>query len=157
MYAAKIDSEGETQWEEAYGTENADYCLAATQTQDGGWCLAGDAVSGEVGQGFEHFALIVRIDADGNQIWQHTYQGGRDDHWLKSVCETSDGGFAAAGYGSREYYMLRVDYFGEELWHEYYGGNICYSLMLMEDEGYTLAGDCGGSPSSYLVLCPLIV
>lgn len=59
-----------------------------TNTTDGGILACGDVNT-----------QLVKIDEDGNSIWQHTYDGGGDEVFL-DVIETRYGGYVAlAGSG----------------------------------------------------------
>ena len=145
VYVAKLDSEGNVEWQEAYGTEDGEYCNGLIATTDGGYCLVGGSRSDE-----DRYAApyIVRIDADGELLWHHIYDDYRGSY-PEDVVETADGGFAVASYSSF-YFLSRYDYSGEELWRTTYGYHwqprICgeaYSLHLMEDGGYLLGGFSG--------------
>ena len=139
FFALKIDSEGETEWMQAYGTEDAEFCSAVIQTSDGGYCFAG-GTSGDC------YTMIVLTDSEGEPIWQRHHNDWRG-HNLRDVVETPDGGFAAVGFnGTRDYYLMRVDYAGDVHWRTIYNRrdvNYCYSLLLMGDGGYLLGGFAG--------------
>ena len=62
MWAVKVDSEGELEWERAYGTELTEYCFGAVQTDDGGYAIAGSI---EWAGLHNEDALLVRIDSEG--------------------------------------------------------------------------------------------
>jgi hypothetical protein len=81
---------------------------------------------------------MVKIDSEGELIWQRIYEDVRGAA-LYDVVETSDGGFAVAGYHDR-YVLFRFDYAGELLWYTACGYSDAYSLLLMEDGGYLLGG-----------------
>ncbi len=70
---------------------------------------------------------IVRLDESGGVLWSQIYEtnpGGS----LSSLCQTSDGGFAAVGgtaaWAAQEddVYLLRVDSMGNVLWERRFGG-----------------------------------
>ncbi len=92
--------------------------------------------------------------------WQKGF-GGAADEWLQAVQETSDGGFVVVGtsesgvsgnktslgHGSSDYWVLRLNADGDELWENSFGGSgqeIVWSVQPTSDGGYVV----GGSSSS---------
>jgi hypothetical protein len=80
--------------------------------------------------------------------WNKTY-GGTDDDSAYSVVQTSDSGYALAGYtssfgaGSLDAWLIKTDSLGNMLWDKTYGGteqDECYSVVQTNDGGYALAG-----------------
>ena len=81
-------------WQQTYGGTDDDGALSLIQTSDGGYALVGYTRS--YGAGGDDFWL-VRIDGSGNMQWNQTY-GGAGSDIASSLIETSDGGYAIAGY-----------------------------------------------------------
>jgi len=81
-------------WNRTYGGIEWDDAWSVVETDDGGYALAG--VTDSFGAGLGDFWL-VKTDSSGNVEWNQTYGGpmGEEAH---SVVETSDGGFALAGF-----------------------------------------------------------
>jgi len=94
FWLVKTNSSGALQWNQTYGGATIDYASSVVQTVDGGYALAGRTDS--YGAGFEDFWL-VKTDSSGNTVWSQTY-GGASDDYASSVVQTSDGGYAIAGY-----------------------------------------------------------
>lgn len=71
---------------------------------DGGFligCISSSGISGdknEVNYGISDY-WVIKLDASGNILWQNTIGGSSTDK-LRSVEETSDGGFIVAGYSN---------------------------------------------------------
>ena len=40
---------------------------------------------------------MVKVDSDGNEIWNKTFGGDKSDDWGESVIQSSDGGYFIAG------------------------------------------------------------
>jgi len=86
---------------------------------------------------------LIKIDSEGNQIWSQTYGEGFAD----SLIETSDGGFALAGftklgYGNRDFLLIKTDNSGKEELRRFYGTpehERAYSVVETSD-GFALAG-----------------
>jgi len=147
FWLVKTDASGNEQWNRAYGGPNDDEARCVIQTNDGGYALAGYTDS--YGAGGADFYL-VKTDSRGNELWSKTYGGPKDDV-AYSVVQTNDGGYALAGYtqsfgvghGATNYWLLRTDSAGTELWNRTFGGggdDRCYSLIKTADGGYALAG-----------------
>lgn len=68
--------------------------------------------------------------------WTRTYGG---TVWEEGECavETSDGGYALAGFGFAN--LIKTDASGNMLWNRNYGG-LAYSVVETSDGGYAMAG-----------------
>lgn len=138
FYIVKTDEDGEMQWSHAYGSERSDGCYAIVQTDDDGFVLGG-VNSGEDNDGDMY---LVRIDSEGEVIWDRTY-GLRGPDICFSLIQTGEGGFIAGGEVSRDFYIVRVDRYGELIWSEIYGGDggeRCYEVLATDNGGYAFAG-----------------
>ena len=107
----KTDSSGNELWNKNYGGTQADCAYSVVQTSDGGYALAGYTES--FGFGLKDFWL-VKTDSSGNMQWNKTYGGEAIDSG-QSVVQTSDGGYALAGYtesfgvGRNDFFLVRTD------------------------------------------------
>ncbi len=81
--------------------------------------------------------------------WTRIYRGA-DTEWAVSVVETSDGGYALAGHttsfgaGGMDFWLVKVDSFGNMEWNQTYGGTDterAFSVVETCDGGYAIAGD----------------
>lgn len=86
--------------------------------------------------------------APPDTLWTRVFGGDSTDR-AKSICQTSDGGFAIAGYtnsfgnGYYDVYVIRLDMNGDTLWTRTYGGDttdIGSSIQQTEDGGFIIAG-----------------
>lgn len=106
------------------------------------------------------YLLIGSVDAS-SEMWSRTY-GGPDLDIAYSLVETSDGGYALAGYsgapdiayGSADVWLVKTDAYGNIEWNQTYGKGTVYSLVETVDGGYALAGfsDSVGGPRNVLLL-----
>jgi hypothetical protein len=133
------------EWNKTYGGIEGDLFWSGIKVSDGGYALAGCTWS--FGVGGSDFWL-VKVDSSGNIEWNKTYGGGSDDYAF-SVVETSDGGYALAGYtgsfgaGDLDFWLLKTDSDGVMQWNRTYGGkntDTAYSVIETSDGGYALAG-----------------
>jgi len=143
MYAGKINSDGELEWENAYGYEDGERCSYAIQNTDGGWLLVGIT---QFGLGNNVYPMVVRVDSNGNEIWKRTYQDYGIGDYLYGAVQTVDSGFAVLG-GGGPFLLMRLSPTGELLWGTrlYPPGGSAYgqSLILMADNSYFLGGSAG--------------
>jgi len=150
----KTDELGNMRWFRTYGGEETDRALSLVETSDGGYALAGSTES--FGAGDADFWL-VKTDANGTMQWNMTY-GGPDSEEAYSVVQTSDGGYALAGYmqysdvrvsdflvitrGS-DFLLVKTDAYGNVEWNQTYGGiedEYAFSVVETSDGGYAIAG-----------------
>jgi hypothetical protein len=145
FYLIKSNSAGSTNWTKTYGGAGDDLAYSLIQTSDGGYALAGYTSSS--GAGYYDFYL-VKTDLSGNLQWSKTYGGAGDDE-AHSVIQTSDGGYALAGWtdsfggSGYDFYLVKTDPSGSMLWNRTYGvagNNEAYSVIQTADGGYALAG-----------------
>jgi len=107
----KTDGAGNMQWNQTYGGTDDDGTTSLIQTADGGYVLAGSTKS--FGSGEDDFWLI-KTDEAGNMEWDRTY-GGTGYDIASSLIETSDGGYAIAGYtllfgaGGYDFWLVKTN------------------------------------------------
>ncbi len=132
-------------WSRTYGGMSDDFAWSVVQTSDGGYVLGGETHSSGAGGG--DFWLI-KTDPFGLMEWSRTYGGTDYDH-AEEVVQTSDGGYALAGFtrsfgaGMKDFYLVKTDSNGNMQWNKTYGGtgiDDAWSIIQTSDGGYTLAG-----------------
>ena len=145
-------------WSQTYGGTSYDQAESLVETSDGGYAIAGFTHC--FGAGEADFWL-VKVDSEGNMEWNKTY-GGPDYEWARSLIETSDGGYALAGYtrsfgaGEYDFWLVKTDAYGNMEWNKTYGGpehELFTSLVVTSDGGYALAGSTAAATpwASWLV------
>jgi hypothetical protein len=111
MYIVKISSSGTLQWTKTVGGASYDEAFSIIQTTDGGYAAAGYTWSFGAG-GYDMY--IVKLDSSGTLQWSRTV-GGTTDDIAFSIIQTTDGGYAAAGYtysfgvGNSDMYIVKFD------------------------------------------------
>ena len=140
-----VSAESSEAWVQTYGGTDQEVANALVETSDGGYALAGYTYSFGAGSAD---CWLVKTDAKGNMQWNQTY-GGVDYDVARSLVETSDGGYALAGYtysfgaGSADCWLVKTDAKGNMQWNQTYGtagDNIAYSLIETSDKGYAMVG-----------------
>ena len=138
----KVDEQGNIAWHRTYGGSKSDWVFSLIQTTDGGYAVAGITESKGAG---EIDAWIIKLDEQGNKIWDRTY-GGSKSNWVFSLIQTTDGGYAATGWTDAslaDAWVIKLDEQGNKVWDKTYGGignDLLRSLIQTTDGGYTAAG-----------------
>jgi hypothetical protein len=154
LWLVKTDESGNMEWNKTYGGAQDDRAQSLIETSDGGYALAGSTES--FGAGSYDFWL-VKVDESGNFEWNKTY-GGTHDDLAYSLLETSDGGYALAGFthsfgvGFYNFWLVKTDENGNIMWNQTYGGEydeFAYSLVKTSDGGYAIAGKTNVAHGEY--------
>ncbi len=140
-YVVRLDAAGQQVWARTFGGSAEDELTSLAQTLDGGFILGGSSYSPADGNKTSPFlgglgdCWVVRLDADGNKLWEHSYGGnGRDQLWV--IRPTPDGGFIFGGAststngmkqsayrgGFEDGWIVRLDAVGNLFWEQSYGG-----------------------------------
>ena len=164
FWIVKTDAAGVMQWDRHFGGNKMDKLTAAVQSSDGGYLLGGNSnspLSGHKSQpnwsiaGTNDF-WIVKIDGQGNLLWEKSY-GGTNEDQLRSVVQTTDGGYMIGGIsksgisgdksqgtqGGMDYWIIKTDPSGNMQWDRRYGGmydDYLFSALQCSDKGFILAG-----------------
>ena len=169
-WLVKIDVNGNKLWDETFGGNSHDKLEAIQLTSDGGYLLGGDSSSSATGDktssgfgGADYW--LIKIDADGNKLWEKAYGGDAYDY-LAAIQPSSDGGYllgggsrsgvngtkisANLGGGVADYWLIKIDANGTELWQQAFGGSAGDNFSVLQpanDGGYLLGGYSDSSPS----------
>ncbi|MBF9253004.1 T9SS type A sorting domain-containing protein [Pontibacter sp. 172403-2] len=168
-WIVKIDAQGNKIWDKTLGGNRSDYLSSMVTTPDGGYLLGGyssSAISGdksEASRGDNDY-WVVKIDAQGNKVWDKTLGGNKDDNFT-ALLATSDGGYLLGGYSksgissdksqpnlgtcegqycTRDYWVVKINGNGAKVWDKTFGGNeddILRTMINTPDGNYLLGGD----------------
>ncbi len=134
-WVLKLDSLGNVEWEKTYGGSNIDTLGRGQQTADGGYIVATQTES--FGAGGKD-AWIVKLDSVGNIEWQKTYGSGGYDQ-VRSIQQTTDGGYIVHGYYNRGVWAAKLDSLGNIEWQKTYSGGPDEAASIRQvDSGYIL-------------------
>ncbi|MCW4002768.1 MAG: hypothetical protein NWE95_02515 [Candidatus Bathyarchaeota archaeon] len=143
----KTDSSGKMQWSQTYGGGDKDIAYSVVQTADGGFALAGFSGIYYARGDF----WLVKTDSSGNAVWSKKYGGDFEEFGAYSLVALADGGFALAGglglaepiNAVRDFFLVRVDSSGTQLWNRTYGGtgdDYATAMTKTSDGAYVLVG-----------------
>ena len=104
----KVDADGTEVWSRTWEEGKASgYDFLATD--DGGYLIAGMQVFPEDPERAKADALLIKVDADGNEIWLTTYGEPDTVDTAHVVTETADGRYVCAGWRERDLYTWTDD------------------------------------------------
>lgn len=146
IFIVKTDSNGDTVWTRTIGGISFEAAHYVCETSDSCYVIAGYTES--FGGGGKDIYLL-KLDADGVELWNKIYGGPQQD-CSYSVCETQDGGLMVVGYKDGpsgwvkgDLWLLKTDSSGDTVWTKTYGGaGQDYGVSIREapDYGFIIAG-----------------
>ncbi len=149
MVIAKTDLNGDTLWAKRYGMAPEIYytgsCGGLVETMDGGFALCGtymDSTGGQVD------LLFVKFDSVGDTLWTKKYGGNKWDVGNGCVQLTDKsyilfGRTESYGNGQDDFYLIKIDSSGNQLWQKTYGATKNENGHYIEqtfDKGFILSG-----------------
>ena len=125
LLAIRIDGDGNKIWEKTYDFESREDFDEIIRTADGGFLLVG-SYWGSMGN---YTGFAMKIDEDGNQLWQIplVWPGGQANSVLAAE-ELANGDLLIGGRGALSIgatdggYLLKTDKDGEFIWIKEYAG-----------------------------------
>ena len=175
FWILKLNPEGKEEWQLTLGGIGNDQLQSIQQTADGGYIVGGSSDSSPIkdsdgktiGSKTEetHGSMdywVVRLSPDGQIEWEKTFGGSFSDR-LKDILILEDG-FLIAGasnsplgtgsktvqhYGENDYWLIKLDDRGNEIWQKAYGGDGDDSLaqIISTENGYLIAGSSNSKPN----------
>lgn len=172
FWVIKLNAKGQEMWQRTIGGSGMERLLSIAPTKDGGYILGGTSSSDqspknaagnqdlygktEDSRGNLDY-WVVKLDKDGKILWQKTI-GGRYADELKSIQQTTDGGYILGGYsnspisgdktednfGMGDYWIVKLDEEGTIAWQRTFGGDKddnLFTLSQTKDGGYILGGN----------------
>ena len=125
IYVFKINNEGYEVWQETYylfGDQNISDIII---TNDNCYLISGVSYT----QGANTYdGLLIKINADGNEIWFQYYGNDSGDDMIYSIQNSHDNGYYFAGEtesfgaGNNDFWLSKTDSQGNLLWNQTFGG-----------------------------------
>lgn len=177
FWLVKIDSTGGIRWDKTIGGTGSDQLSTMLATEDGGYLLGGTSTSQKTRDKSENARdtdfykgdyWIVKLDPDGEIIWDKTY-GGESKDELSSIVATADGGYLLGGtsrssaigekseesrdpgFQKADFWVIKVNSLGAKLWDKTVGGSTIDNLagiLQVSDESYMLGGYSDSEPGN---------
>lgn len=149
----KLNISGNLEWARTYGGPDYDSAYCIIQSSDGGYVVVGNTRSFGAGN---WDILVIKLASNGAVTWARTF-GGTGWDKAYSVTQTTDGGYAIAGWtlsygaGSYDILVIKLDGNGALSWAKTLGGTSgdrAYCITRTSDGGVGVVGETssfGGS------------
>ncbi len=134
-----LNSEGVLLWQQSYGGSSVERILDIIELHNGDLLVSGYSRStdGQVtgNHGSSDF-WILRLDSDGNLLWEKSLGGSGSDIAYAGAQELPDHSLIVAGsstssdgdldlnYGEEDFWCVRLDSLGSLIWERNYGGSL---------------------------------
>jgi hypothetical protein len=140
VWVGKMNETGDMLWDKVYGGNDNDIGYDIVKASDNGYIVVGFAASNDgdvTGHRWLADGWILKIDNDGNKLWQKTY-GGTFTDVFTSIVPAADGGYvltgmsysndgdASGGYGNNRWadiWIVKVNAVGSFAWQKKFGGS----------------------------------
>ena len=136
----KLDTDGHVQWEKRYELAGWQFASQVTQTDDGGFLLAGFSMSS--GSRRQADTWLAHCSATGELEWEKSFGDPAHDDYAQSLIRLSDGTYLIGGIGNGML-LSRIDKDGNLLWSRPLVGEEVYgaeALIELADGTYLVAG-----------------
>ena len=141
IWVAKLDDEGDPQWEKSYGGDSIDDSvdrLTIMELAGSGYMVTARSKSFTGGM----FTLwMIRLDLNGNVVWQKAFDAGNDFYPGKCITTADDYAIAGSMYidGEQNAAVLRVNNDGSVQWMKKYSFTMATALKKVSG-GFVVAG-----------------
>lgn len=146
-FAAKVDSNGNIQWQNSYRGLDVAQANDIRQTTDKGYVIAGYTAPSQFGT---QQAWIAKLDSFGNVQWQKAFSDSNNacyGAYGNSVQQTTGGAYVLVGYTSvypSKVFVVKFDSNGNVKWQTRYGSSggssAGCSIQQTSDGGYIVGG-----------------
>jgi hypothetical protein len=163
-WIVRVDDEGNKIWDRTFGGAGYDELMSVSLAPDGFLLsgssssdISGDKTENSRGGGDDRDYWAVKIDPNGNKIWDKTFGGDAGDRHLSTIA-APDGGHLLTGFsdsnasgdksedndGGRAAWVVKIDEEGNKEWDRTFGGQSLQSVtggVAASEGGYLLAGN----------------
>ncbi|WP_107037337.1 T9SS type A sorting domain-containing protein [Brumimicrobium mesophilum] len=166
VWIVALDVNNSIEWQKSFGGSSVDFVSKLLTTSDGNLLIGVDSESDISGnktvtsRGGVDF-WVIKVDEQGNELWQKTY-GGSGDDYLSDIVELSDGSFILAGssdspisgdkteasLGQSDFWIVKIDHNGNVLWDKTFGGSAIDGANSIVLDDNIIVGGTSNSPIS---------
>ncbi len=160
IWVIKTDFNGNELWSKIIGGDGEDIGVSVIQTDNGDYVITG--YTNSFGNN-DSDAWVIKIDSDGNELWNSTYGGGGQDI-AQSIIQSNDGNYIVVGFSnsyteSIDAWLFKIDENGNLIWNKTYGGSQQdkgRDLQKTNNGGYIIVGQTNsvenGSTDDVLII-----
>lgn len=141
-FAIRVNYKGNVIWKKIYSSPLPQFFTSIIQTTNGDLVATGIYYYSEYAS--DEYTWIVKLDENGNIVWQKTlgFVGMQSEGY--DICATSDGGFAITSlFYNGISYKTRIFKFNNEYelqWDELFDIGVAFSIVETMDNGFMLSG-----------------
>ncbi len=137
LVISKLYPDGTIEWLQSFGGTSDEIGNTVIPLDDGGVIVAGTAFSDD-GDVTNHIGSadfwVIRLDADGNIIWDNCFGGNMEDR-ARKIIKTQDGNFVILGtafsqdgnvsnpLGGVDFWLIKINIDGQLIWERSLGGS----------------------------------
>lgn len=136
VWVIKIDNFGNLIWQKSIGTSVTEYAHSVELTHDNdGYIISGSSTLNQ-----QSNVLVIRIDLNGNVIWQNIFVS--TSSFSRDIIKTNDGNYALIG-GGLDFRILKISPSGSIIWEFVYGGSLNDEpnrILQTSDGGFIVVG-----------------
>jgi len=144
----KLNEFGDTIWSKIYGESTFGGAFSIIETSDGNFIFTG--YKSPTNNYFDFYIYILKLDEDGNTIWDYSYSGG--NRVGTDIIETIDEGFIILGrnytFVANEIILIKLNQDGQLVWDKNYNFQgspyLMYEIIETQDSGFMLIGEKSG-------------
>ena len=154
LWIIKLDEKGFSKWGKTYKAKPESQAKGLIISKDSNIVAAGFSVKP---YRFQSDLWVLKLNQDGKEIWNKNY-GGDGEEGAYDLIETSDLGYAIAGYSSTnddyqdDALVMKLDSAGNKLWETTYGGSkpdYAYAITETSDNDLVICGTNGSRNRAY--------
>lgn len=166
IWLIQIRPDGTKLWEKSFGGSGTDEAFNAIMLSDGSYIISahsnspagGDkSTSSQKGGRYGLDLWILKIDKNGNKIWDKTFGGDGDEETPTALTATKDGNFIIAVgsasnlsgdrteslRGIKDFWIIKLSPSGNKIWDKRYGTSlqdVPYDIQEFQDESLIIGG-----------------
>lgn len=155
LYLLKIDGEGNEIWARTW-EEDALAGYAMIQTSDNNFLITGTY---EISENSLSDSYLLKVDAQGNEIWMYTFGDPGLFESGQALIETSDGKYMILGSATKSLYtgetdiqLVFIDKAGELIWMKSVKSYLlakANAILQLADGGYVITGSISTSGHTF--------
>lgn len=96
VWILKLTEKGDFVWERTFGDNKIELTYSSANTKDGNFIFAGTLKKNRDGINIKNKYWVIKVDANGNLIWETLY-GGTEEDIATSIYPTTDNGYILLG------------------------------------------------------------
>ncbi len=131
------------EWMRTYDAGRDEGFLDVYSCENDGFIMSGGSTNNwQTYRGEDHNTnlLIVRVDEEGELLWDQQYAAGGATCLGWSIIETDGGGFLVGSQRGGQFSALLVDADGNQIWWRDYGNGYCRAVIELKGGDFLLAG-----------------